>query len=335
MKITTTACAALVAILMLANTWNGSSASLPDFPERPTLDQAEMLSTKQRDHLDARVQAFMDKTSMQIRLVTVVDTAPYPTASAYAEDLYHQWKLGNRSTHNGLLLVIAGSVGTNSHDMQHYCRIMTGWGIVRIIPDDAVISIKHEYMMARLPDQPFLAFNNTLDVLFARIEDWHSKHPNDKTIQGSIVGNQEVSATQAPEQETSTDSGAGSAILIIVIMVVIVIVALIISAILSGSSTPSYYASPKIELRTPPSSVPVASTAPAPITLAAAAVPTAKEIPRTIYSSKVEQKSKKKSSSDGGSGCGTTIAACGTTSSSCSSASCGGGGGCGGGGCGS
>jgi uncharacterized membrane protein YgcG len=162
--------------------------SFPDFPNKPVLDVANALSSSQEEALNNRVINFEKKTSMQIRLVIEKDVSPYKSASAYAEDLYHHWKLGDKDKHNGLLLVIAQRIGSNSEDMKDYCRIMTGWGIVTIIPDSVVIEdIKYKHMIPRLPSQPYLAFDNSLDRIFQDVEKWKVQHPEDNTVKNESL----------------------------------------------------------------------------------------------------------------------------------------------------
>jgi len=158
----------------------------PNFPSRPVLDEANTLSKSQVTYLNEKVEAFETLTGMEIRLVIMKDVSPYETASAYTTKLYHHWKLGDKEKHNGLLLLIAQKIGGDSHDMKDYCRIMTGWGIVSIIPDTMVRSIKQQFMTTKLPSQPFLALDNTLDQLFTIIKNWRENHPEDNTVTPQI-----------------------------------------------------------------------------------------------------------------------------------------------------
>lgn len=177
----------------------------PDFPNNPVLDEADILSESQEHQLNARVKEFEKTTTMQIRLVTVKDVSPYETASLYTEDLYHYWKLGDKDKHNGLLMVIAQKIGKNSQDMKDYCRIMTGWGIVTIIPDHIVIDdIKHKYMMTKLPSQPYLAFDNSLDRIFQDVNTWKIQHPEDNTVKS------EDDHTKAGIGESKAESASNS-----------------------------------------------------------------------------------------------------------------------------
>lgn len=211
-------------IIMCTNVYG---VRLLDFPKKPVLDQAGILESKQEEYLNQRVADFMDQTSMEIRLVTVDDVSPYPTASAYAEDLYHKWKLGDKDKHNGLLLLIARHIGSDSVDMKDYCRIMTGWGIVTIIPDSVVIEdIKHGHMMPQLPHQPFLAFDNSLDRIFEDISSWKKNNPADTTIVGKNVP---IRVERGSRVDISTSSPTSSSNLpwgwIIGVVVVLLLVA--------------------------------------------------------------------------------------------------------------
>ncbi|HEY1041319.1 MAG TPA: TPM domain-containing protein [Candidatus Paceibacterota bacterium] len=300
--------ATILGMLMLAMVSFGQS--VPNFPSRPVLDQANVLSDLQEKNLNERIGSFEQKTSMQIRLVTVHDVSPYATASAYAEDVYHTWKLGDKDKHNGLLLVITQKIAGQSTDMKDYCRIMTGWGIVAMVPDTVVINeIKHRYMMPNLPSQPYLAFDNSLTRIFYYIERWQQEHPEDVTVQQKSIENvTSDSATTFPmtdekeldsisgghKEETSWWSNHWGWVLGGVVLLIIVIIGVNVTE----ESSDSYY--------------------------------------RSSYNDGSTKK-KKDSGSSSSSSCGSSFGSSGGGSSGCGS-SCGsgcGGGGCGGGGCGS
>jgi uncharacterized protein len=194
--------------------------TLPSFPKVPVLDEAGIIPAVQEQALNTRVVEFEKKTSMQIRLVTQTDVSPYATTSAYAEDLYHVWKLGDKNKHNGLLLVISQRIGSPSEDMKDYCRIMTGWGIVTMIPDEKVALIKRENMTPRLPSQPYLAFDNALDKLFIAIEEWKSQHPEDNTAKNEAwkpdAPSEQNSASAVSSTTQDEDSGFRFFIIVVV-----------------------------------------------------------------------------------------------------------------------
>lgn len=214
-------------IAMLVACASANAQSLPNFPDQAILDQANMLTQQQEAQLNERISEFEKKTSMEIRLVTISNTSPAPTASAYAEQLYRKWKLGDKNKNNGLLLVIAKEIGSPSTDMKDYCRIMTGYGIQTIIPDMVIIDqIKHKYMMPNLPHQPYRAFSNALDKIFDKVEQWRQDHPEDNTVQQS--------------QTQDSESSDGSTLLIILLCIVGGIALVIgIGAISSSSSSSS------------------------------------------------------------------------------------------------
>jgi uncharacterized membrane protein YgcG len=267
------------------------------------LDLTSTMQSSQIQYLNQKVEDYEKKTGMEIRLVYVTDVSPYATASDYAMDLYHTWKLGDKLKHNGLLLVIAQNIGSPSNDMKDYCRIITGWGVTTIIPDDVVINdVKHGYMMPQLPQQPFLAFDNSLDRLFYHIDEWRANHPDDMTV-------------------NSEESESGVWIWILAFVVILVIVMLIVfsgsgdSEKSSSSMYSSYDDTKKKNSRSSYSSGSSSSSS-------SSSSGCSSSGSTYIY---VDSGS---SSSSSSSGCSSS-----SSSSSCGS-SCGGGG-CGGGGCGS
>lgn len=204
-----------------------ASAQMPQFSSQPMLDLTGSLQSTQVQYLNQKVEDYEKKTGMEIRLVYVTDVSPYATASDYAKDLYHTWKLGDKLKHNGLLLVIAQRIGSQSSDMKDYCRIVTGWGVTTIIPDDVVINdVKHGYMMTQLPQQPFLAFDNSLDRLFYHIDAWRANHPDDKTVNSE-----------------ESESSVWIWVLIIAVIVVIGLLFMIGGSGSSESSSSSMYSS--------------------------------------------------------------------------------------------
>jgi uncharacterized membrane protein YgcG len=197
------------------------------YPSEPILDQAHMLTSDQKDALTKKVNDFGQKTGMYIKLVTVDDVSPYGTVSDYTKDLYHNWELGDPVKHNGLMLVIGRKIGSSSHDMKDYCRIMTGWGTMKMLPDDFIITtVKHGLMMPHLPDDPYTAFDGSLDALFQKITEWNTANPDNDVINHF--------ATTDPSTSSSLGTFWNSyKWYIIVVLVVICIVIFFIS--ISGS----------------------------------------------------------------------------------------------------
>lgn len=192
-------------------------AEFPSFPSKQVLDKADLLNDKQEKHLAQKVAQLEQETSMQIRLVTVPSVTPYPTASEYTIDLYQHWKLGDRDKHNGLLILVTQQIGKKSTDMRDYCRIMTGWGTMIVIPDSIVVNdIKRNHMIPNLPHQPFRAFDESLDRIIPIIKQWQKDHPRDNTVKPD-----KEMVEQKPSANVEVDTNDTSIPIPIAVMIIV------------------------------------------------------------------------------------------------------------------
>lgn len=160
-------------------------AQFPDMQDDPVMDNAHVLTKPEISALNEKIKAFEEETSMHIKIVTVDDISKnYLTVSDYTKALYHHWQLGDPNKHNGLMIVFGKKIGAASTDMKDYCRIMTGWGTMKILTDDYVIkTVKHQLLMPHLPNDPAQGFNLALDSMFQTIRNWNKDHPHDLTAQ--------------------------------------------------------------------------------------------------------------------------------------------------------
>ena len=163
-------------------TSEGNNPDVPGFPERPVLDNAEMLSDSEEGDLNQKVESFETRSGMQIRILTVKSVAPFPTASEYSQLVYTTWKLGDSVKRNGLLVVITKAVGSGKPEPRDFSRIMTGWGTTQILPDEEVKQIKHQYLVPDGVSNTYAGLNTTLDVLFGRILQWQEKNPGNQIL---------------------------------------------------------------------------------------------------------------------------------------------------------
>lgn len=70
------------------------------------VDTTGVLSTAERDRLEARLSAFEQTSGSQLVLLMVAATAPQDIAS-YANQVANHWKIGRQDVGDGLLLVVA------------------------------------------------------------------------------------------------------------------------------------------------------------------------------------------------------------------------------------
>ncbi len=108
----------------------GSNYSIAeDFPARSSTivtDFAGVLSDDNKASLENKLVAFNDSTSTQIAIVILRSTGGYEIAD-YSVQLFNQWKIGQASKNNGVLILVA------LEDRKVW--ITTGFGIEGVLPD--------------------------------------------------------------------------------------------------------------------------------------------------------------------------------------------------------
>ncbi len=95
-------------------------------PARLVNDFAHVMTADQIQQLEDKLVAYDDSTSIQIAVVTVQTTGDYDIAD-YALKVLRDWKIGNKKTNNGLLILAA----INDHKVY----IATGYGMEGAVPD--------------------------------------------------------------------------------------------------------------------------------------------------------------------------------------------------------
>lgn len=100
-----------------------------DFPQRASTlvtDFTGTLSNEEKSFLENKLVAFNDSTSTQIAVVLMRSTGNYEIAD-YSVQLFNQWKIGQASKNNGILILVAVE--------DHKVWITTGYGIEGVLPD--------------------------------------------------------------------------------------------------------------------------------------------------------------------------------------------------------
>jgi len=92
-------------------------------------DYAGVLSAEGKADIDAICHDVHQKTKAQIFFVTV-KTLDGESVETFANDLYHQWKIGEKKTDRGALVLLAVN--------DHKWRIEVGYGLEGILPDAEV-----------------------------------------------------------------------------------------------------------------------------------------------------------------------------------------------------
>src|SRR5450432_705790 len=109
--------------------WLVSAAQdIPKAPNPPRLvnDFANVMTADQKAELESKLVAYDDTTSIQIAVVTVPTTGDY-AIDDYALKLLRDWKVGNKKTNNGIVILAA--------IQDHKVFIATGYGMEGVLPD--------------------------------------------------------------------------------------------------------------------------------------------------------------------------------------------------------
>lgn len=108
------------------------------FAEVPTLkghvnDYANLLSAQQILDLDKKLVSYESKDGHPQVVVLTTPSIPDGDINAYASDVFHSWKLGQKGSDNGVLLIIAPN--------ERKIRIEVGYGFEGTLTDGRSIQI--------------------------------------------------------------------------------------------------------------------------------------------------------------------------------------------------
>jgi uncharacterized protein len=137
-----------------------------DFPATPSnyiTDGAGVLGPDEEHRLNTILKTFDDSSSIQL----FVYTSPGLNNAVMADlcqQIFHQWKIGNKRTNNGVLIAIFVK--------DHKFRIHTGYGMEGILPDLRTKKIQDEIMA------PYFKENNYFMGLVEGVNKiiFYSKH---------------------------------------------------------------------------------------------------------------------------------------------------------------
>jgi uncharacterized protein len=102
-------------------------------------DYAGVLSAPAKAELEGLCREVHEKTKAQVFFVTV-KTLDGEAMEPFANDLFHTWKIGERKTDRGILLILAIA--------EHQRRIEVGYGLEGILPDGKVGDIGRDMVPA-------------------------------------------------------------------------------------------------------------------------------------------------------------------------------------------
>ena len=128
-------------------------------PPRLVTDKASILSIQQAEILEEKLVALDDSSSNQIAIVTVQSLNGYDVAD-YANKLFRDWKIGNKKTNNGVLILVAPN--------ERRIRIEVGYGLEGAIPDITANDIIDNIITPRFKEGNFYAgLDGAVDALAA------------------------------------------------------------------------------------------------------------------------------------------------------------------------
>ena len=137
----------LTTVLMTLFMSSFAFATDDDIPSRPyppqlVNDFANILSYEERTSLETKLDLYNDSTSTQIAVVTVKDLGGYDI-SDYSFKLGEKWGVGQKSTNNGIIIVIKPK--TDNSNGRAF--IAVGYGLEEIITDAATRMIIENEMI--------------------------------------------------------------------------------------------------------------------------------------------------------------------------------------------
>ncbi len=167
-------------------------------PVRLVNDFAHVLTPDQTQELENKLVAYDDSTSVQIAIITVPTTGDYDIAD-YALKILRDWKVGNKKTNNGLVILAA--------IQDHKVYIATGYGLEGAVPDITAKQIVEDEIVPNFKEQNYYrGFDQGADAII-------------KAARG------EYTAPVGYNERKNHGKGGGNAIGIIIFIVIFLILA--------------------------------------------------------------------------------------------------------------
>jgi uncharacterized protein len=118
----------ILLLLLVFTSFVAGAQNIPAPPNPPRLvnDFANVMTADQKQDLESKLVAYDDSTSIQIAVVTIQTTGDYAIED-YALKILRDWKVGNKKTNNGLVILAA--------IQDHKVFIATGYGMEGVLPD--------------------------------------------------------------------------------------------------------------------------------------------------------------------------------------------------------
>jgi uncharacterized protein len=115
----------IVVVALLGTVFTALAANLPPLAGR-IVDQANILSADTRGSIEPKLAELEAKSGIQL-VVATVTSLEGQEIEPYANELFRNWKLGEKTKNNGVLLLVAPN--------EHRVRIEVGYGLEGTLTD--------------------------------------------------------------------------------------------------------------------------------------------------------------------------------------------------------
>jgi len=138
----------LFLFLIVFTSLAAAAQNIPAPPNPPRLvnDFAHVMTADQAQELEEKLVAYDDSTSIQIAVITVQTTGDYGIED-YALKILRDWKVGNKNTNNGLVILAA--------IQDHKVWIATGYGLEGAVPDITAKQIIEDEIVPNFKQQNY------------------------------------------------------------------------------------------------------------------------------------------------------------------------------------
>ncbi len=143
----------IVICLIIFHTIPSLSNPIQDLPNpRQTnggwvTDMAEVLTYETEQSLNSSISKFEQETTIEIAVVTVLNSHPFSSQKAFTKELFNTWSIGKRNSNNGLLLAIFIA--------ERRVEIVTGSGLEKILPSAKLEAILNSTILPNLAKNDF------------------------------------------------------------------------------------------------------------------------------------------------------------------------------------
>lgn len=118
-------------------------------------DYVGELTKEENDCLVAQMKALDDFNGSQIVIIITDELCGY-SITDYSVKVFNEWGIGQRDINNGLMIVCSPAM--------HECRITTGYGTEKVLPDEKCLEIGNK-SFGNGKDEIYLKLNDALSYI--------------------------------------------------------------------------------------------------------------------------------------------------------------------------